>query len=300
MQCTNSDPHESQHRPDSIGLRVIVATVLLSVIARPVLADETRTNTSKQFTLTIGNRIAVCESYLKRLNLVQSDEPPYCDRPEDTEIEGFEGLNRIPLNADEAFAFGDKIRNFTHQGDQDSFTNGRSFVTKELIQRSLGRSILARRYGPQVDIDNDGKPDSLVVWQGYGASHGDYVCGSVKDRDPWWQNQIAYIVDFDATRIDEKRTREVFGHPAGGYSIVVDGKQKRTLPGFRPIGLKMGIFKYDGLYYFDTFFDSSGDFQGRRQKDPRIGSTLGVFLRKDGVTKQVCEYRFGMTDAKTK
>lgn len=61
----------------------------------------------------------------------------------------------------------------------------------------------------------------------------------------------------------------------------------------------MGIFEYDGLYYFDTFLDSSGDFQGRRQKDPRIGKTLGVFLRKDGVTKQECEYRLAVTDAKT-
>jgi hypothetical protein len=279
---------------------VTLATVLSFVIARPALADKTGTAMSKQFTLTKGRGIAVCEAYLKRLNLVQSDEPPYCDRPEDTEIEGFEHLNRIPLNIDEAFAFGDKVYNFTYRGSQDSFPNGRSSITKNIIQQDLGRSILAWRYDPPADIDNDGAPDSLVIWQGYGASHGSYVCGSVKDRDPWWQNQIAYIVDFDAMRIDEKRTRKIFGHPVGSYSSVMAGKRKVTLPGFRPIGLKMGIFKYDGLYYFDTFFDSSGDFQGRRQKDPRIGSTLGVFLRKDGVTKQMCEYRFGMTDAKTK
>jgi hypothetical protein len=277
-----------------------VASVLYPVIVRPALAEETRTNSSKQFTLTKGQRIAVCKSYLNRLNLVQSDDPPYCGRPESTEIEGFERLKRIPLNIDEAFAFGDKVYNFTYRESQDSFPNGRNSITKNIIQQHLGRSILAWRYDPPVDIDNDGAPDSLLIWQGYGASHGSYVCGSVKYREPRWQNQIAYIVDFDAMRIDEKRTREVFGHPAGGYSIVVDGNQKRTLPGFRPIGRQIGIFEFDGLYYFDTFFNSQGDFQGRRQKDPLIGSTLGVFLRKDGVTKQVCEYRFGTVDATSK
>jgi len=59
----------------------------------------------------------------------------------------------------------------------------------------------------------------------------------------------------------------------------------------------MGFFKYQDLYYFDTFFDSWGDTKNKRRKDKNIGNTLAVFLHKDGETKQVCEYL--MTDNKS-
>lgn len=263
----------------------VVATALV-LAAACAYADEATTPV-----LTKGRGVAVCDAYLERLKLTEYADPPYCDRPESDEIEGFDRLNRVPLTVDEAFALGDRIRNFTFNGDQDAFTNRRSFVTKAIIQRDLGRSILAWRYEPPVDIDSDGIPDALVVWQGYGASPGNYVCGSVKERDPLYQSQIAYIIDVDTMRINEKKTRDIFGHPLGKYSITVDGKRV-NLQRFRPVGLKIGIVKYKGLYYFDTFFDSSGDFRGLRQNDARIGNTLGVFLRSGDTTKQVCEYRW--------
>lgn len=65
----------------------------------------------------------------------------------------------------------------------------------------------------------------------------------------------------------------------------------------------MGIFKYQDLYYFDTFFDGWGDFEGKRRtegtrnKSREIANTLGVFLHKSGKTKRVCEYL--MTDNET-
>ena len=65
---------------------------------------------------------------------------------------------------------------------------------------------------------------------------------------------------------------------------------------YRPIGPSMSVFKYQDIFYFDTFFDSWGDFECKRQKDKNIGNTLGVFLQKDGESKQVCEYL--MTDNK--
>ncbi len=58
---------------------------------------------------------------------------------------------------------------------------------------------------------------------------------------------------------------------------------------FRPIGDSMGIFRFKGATYFDTFFDGWGDFEGKRRKDPNIWRTLGVFRREKGRTKQVCE-----------
>ena len=67
--------------------------------------------------------------------------------------------------------------------------------------------------------------------------------------------------------------------------------QPVAIPKFRPIGPSIGIFKYGNYYYFDTFFDSWGDCQNRRPRYKHIDDTLGVFLRQNGKTRQVCEYR---------
>ena len=255
--------------------RNLVASSAIAFAAAYANADDPGSPT-----LTKGHGIPVCDAYLERLTLIHSDRDLYCGRPENDEIKGFARLNRIALDADKAFAFADKVKNFTQRGNQDALLRTRSSFVKSVFPRDLGRSIFVWRYDPPVDIDNDGTPDSLLLWQGYGASHGNYVCGFVKTDYPVWQSQMAYVVDFEAQRINEKRTREIFGHPTGHNSK------------FRPIGRKISIFEYGGLYYFDTFFDSSGDFEGNRQTDPQIATTLGVFLRKDDVTKQVCEYRW--------
>jgi hypothetical protein len=166
-------------------------------------------------------------------------------------------------------------------------------------------SIVAWRYDPPVDIDNDGNPDTdLVVWQGYGlrGGVGAIGCGGhfgAADRLLVQPTEILSI-DWIHMELNEGRIRELFQHPLGGYPIVVNGKQVFSSD-FRPIGLKMGIFAYQGRYYFDTFFDGWGDFQGKRRSDwgdgkPRIKNSLrdilAVFHRKGGVTKQVCEYQW--------
>jgi len=87
--------------------------------------------------------------------------------------------------------------------------------------------------------------------------------------------------------VDEEKTKTLIGHPIGGYQKP-DGKG--FYDGFRPLGEKMGIFRYKGITYFDTFFDTWGDFDGKRRKDPDIWRTLGVFKREKGQTKQLCEY----------
>ena len=195
-------------------LRVVPLAMLFAMAgAQPVFASGPEAATGAAFALTEGRGVPVCGAYLMRLNRVGSGKLPYCDRPEDSEVAGFALLHRVPLTIDEAFALGDRIHNLMQQGNQDSFTNNTSYVTKELLRRSLGRSIFAWRYDPLVDIDNDGTPDRIIVWQGYGASHGNYVCGFVKNREPWRQNQIAFVIERNGARIDEKRTREIFGHP---------------------------------------------------------------------------------------
>jgi hypothetical protein len=117
------------------------------------------------------------------------------------------------------------------------------------------RSLLAVwRYDPAVDIENDGARDDLIVWYGSGVSD-----------------------------LDETKTMAVFGHPLG------ESDPRLRL---RMIGPQIGIFEYQGVFYFDTVFDARGDFTGHRVGDPELLNTLGVFLRKNGETHQVCEYVF--------
>lgn len=60
---------------------------------------------------------------------------------------------------------------------------------------------------------------------------------------------------------------------------------------FRPIARAIGMFKYRDLHYFDGFFDVWGDAKNERRGRPALANTLAVFLHKDGVSHQVCEYQ---------
>ena len=112
---------------------------------------------------------------------------------------------------------------------------------------------------------------------------------------PLRQPQIAFVVEKGGSRLDVTKTKKIFAHPVGGYPLRIDEHWKMA-DGFRPIGSSIGIFQYQNLYYFDTFFDGWGDFEGKRatvytrKKNTQITNTLGVFLHKDGKTRQVCEY----------
>jgi hypothetical protein len=103
---------------------------------------------------------------------------------------------------------------------------------------------------------------------------------------------MLFFVDETLTRIDTAKTEKIFGHPSGGYKIHEGTGAETVVQVFRPVGTALGIFKYDGVYYFDTFFDPWGDFRGLRRTYPWINSTLGVFIRDRSETRQVCEFRW--------
>ena len=113
------------------------------------------------------------------------------------------------------------------------------------------------------------------------------------------QPQVAFVITSSNDRLDVSKTVNIFGHPSGGYRLD-DGSLASK---FRPIGRAVGIFNYQNIYYFDTFFDGWGDFENKRQtvytqsKNMQIANTLAVFLHKDGKTRPVCEYL--MTDNET-
>jgi hypothetical protein len=268
----------------------VAAMLLFSHVSAEVILKP-----KPNFILTKGQGAEVCEAYLKRLNLTNFQNWPYCDRPENTEVEGFARLNRVSLSAEQAHGLLGHVLSFTSYGNQDAYwSQTRDSLSLKSVENDLKHGVTrVWLYDPPVDIDNDGQADAVIVWHGYGASHGVYSCGSLDKADyvtP--QVQIAYSIDLEKLRVDEARTRELFGHPKGVYPDIRKGKQMGIFPGFRPVGKSIGIFQYRDRYYFDTFFDSWGDFEGRRRQDKHIDQALGVFLRQGGKTRQVCEYRW--------
>lgn len=99
--------------------------------------------------------------------------------------------------------------------------------------------------------------------------------------------QIAYVLDPDNNGIDEHKTKKIFGKPTGDTLAGVGSQSDGDA--FRPIGESMGVFEYQGTYYFDTFFTVS-DFQGQRSNYKNIQNVLGVFKHEHGKTEQICEY----------
>ena len=100
------------------------------------------------------------------------------------------------------------------------------------------------------------------------------------------QPQIAFVITGSNDRLDVAKTRKIFEHPAREYHLA----SGNISSDFRPIGNSLGIFKYQDMYYFDTFFDDWGDFENKRKNDKDTMNSLAVFLHKDGKTSQVCEY----------
>jgi hypothetical protein len=245
-----------------------------------------------KFILTKGKRVEVCEAYLKRLNKTWFEKLPFCGRPENTDVPGFEKLNRVALSAEEIYPIEYRIRDFIYTGNQyihDKSDEMRPenkekvifFINQGLELQSLG----AYRYNPPIDFDNDQKPDNLLVWE-----QSRFSCGSIHEEYglfPTLGMTIVFILEPDSLSVDAKKTKALIGHPIGCYPKP-DGKGCYDNR-FRPIGDSMGIFRYKGITYFDTFFNTWGDFEGKRGKDPNIWRTLGVFKREKGQTKQVCE-----------
>lgn len=154
------------------------------------------------------------------------------------------------------------------------------------------------RYDPLVDINNDGSPLNVLTWntEDPRVECGNDVAGHTPSTEPRTL-QVALVLTPDGATVDQAKTIAVFGHPHGGYTINATLRAMGYLEfvkSFRAIGDSYGIFKYQKLYYFDTFFDNAegpGDFQDRRKSDPSLRNHLGVFLRTRGRTHQICEYR---------
>lgn len=277
--------------------------------------ESSKNGLQYHFQLTKGKGVPVCDAYLERLNISTYEKPPFCDRPENDAVKGFAKLNRVPLSPADVHDLFPIVSTFMGLANQKNLDWADMNLQQRLTQTGQSRLTEAGskslqmnldggwakmwRYAPPIDIDNDGVTDNVEVWHGSGVGGvGGRQCGeSMTDKFPGLtslrQPQVAFVVTGSNDRLDVTKTRKVFEHPARVYHL----GSGNFSSDFRPIGMTMGIFKYQDIYYFDTFFDGRGDFEDKRQKDKNIANALAVFLHQDGKTSQICEYL--MTDNET-
>ncbi len=251
-----------------------------------------------QYRLTKGRSIGVCQAYLQRLQNSRFDpmHRPYCDRPEDDSVPGFESLTRVALQPTEVNKLYKLAFNFElppHLPENDgtiSIRHGGLDVT-----RDVGGGLDVWRYSPPVEIFNNGVPTNILMWRGVGLGGGPMGRCGIDLKEVGWgvrsdQMPLVFIPD-DAT-VDQRATNLLIAHPVQKYdSNLNTGNLYSTATGFRPIARSIGIFKYRGLYYLDGFFDIWGDARNERRGRPSLANTLAVFLHKDGATRQICEYQ---------
>ena len=275
--------------------------VTTAKFANAEMSDAPQNGQTYHFTLIQGKGSAVCEAYLKRLNTADySPTPPYCNIPEETQVPGFTPLHRVPLTAEEIAVFGQHILIFNAtglQGTKEGISKNMAMwnMTPESYLRNvedlLQRGARTWRYEPPVDIDNDGTPDNVVVQPDFGCGHAEQNVNYETDgRKPI----RAYILANGNDLLDIPKTRAIFGHPSGGYPFrLYNGSPD---PEFRQIGATIGIFKYEDLYYIDSYLynhplNTWGFLTGGSPYKPDRANTLAVFLRQHGRTQRVCEYR---------
>jgi len=254
------------------------------------------------FKLTNGKNEPVCVAYLQRLNSSQYSQPPYCGRPETDAVPGFALLKRSSLAFEEISYLSSRVSEFRYgqrQGALEEFNNWRLAhalpqvpppVTVLNAEDAVGGYLEVWRYDPPVDIDNDAVPDNIIVWQGPPLSGVGVRCGnlwtsnSTNEEYLVRQVQQPLVLIVDGKQIDERRTRQIFaapglaGRPAGA-SAAED---------LASLGYNFAIFKYKDRYYFDVFRHDPAGTTARRPPDSNI---LSVFLRTQGETRRVCEYK---------
>jgi len=282
-------------KPDPILLLVIL------LVLSPALHVAAG---SYEFVLTKGMGVPVCDAYLKRLNRIDFSAPPYCDRPENSDVPGFAALNRVFLNANEIFkldrqVYGFRSRKDIHDWEKELARRKRLGLPiptdagrRAEIELQLRLNVVLQnhfRFEPPVDIDNDGAPDQVVVWRETG-----YICGGSLGNNPGPVRASTFVLVLDSQgNVDPMRTQEIFGHPTGGYVVQfknTNGEMvTKEAERFRPVGTYLGILSFRGKTYFDTFYDEWGDLDNQRRNDSQIYNTLALFKRERGKTEAVCE-----------
>jgi hypothetical protein len=264
------------------------------------------------FQLVRGSGLPVCEAYLQRLNQEDFDRPPFCGRPGGTGVLGFKDPGRVPFTNDESIDLAPWVLALTDPAiyvppsDYDSVNaNGGEVVklsdsAKLQAQLYLQYRTTSWHFKSPIDINNDGKPLNIALWDWDRADNRD--CGIPGGRTglPQRTLRVGLVMTKNRRSIDQLQTIAVFGHPDGGLRLftgaVLGRKDELFLHGLRLLGDSYGVFEFQDKFYIDTFMDASfqndvaEDFDNKPQSRENLEKSLGVFLREQGKTRLVCEY----------
>jgi len=179
-----------------------------------------------RFWLTYGKGVNVCEAYLERLNQSSYEHHPKCDRPENDEVPGFQALDRVKLSVEQIQPFWPSVATFLASGKVQDWQRGDEESRKLGVRPRFGRSVEERLealraestlavygYQKQVDIDNDGVADSIVIWRS-----GNCAGFGPLDLMDYWA-LIPVVLNTAGDGPDVERTRQLFGHPSAGYRL---------------------------------------------------------------------------------
>src|SRR4029077_18977234 len=97
-----------------------IGVVAVSFIAiRHCLAQEgSGSEHDRNFSLLEGHGIPVCEAYLELLNKTKFEVTPFCGRPDEGPVKGFEHLDGHFMNVEEIMPLFTKVWEFVRFGDQ--------------------------------------------------------------------------------------------------------------------------------------------------------------------------------------
>jgi hypothetical protein len=235
------------------------------------------------------------------------ERTPFCGRPDNGPHPDFIPLTRHDLSAEEImslFTYVWEFMRFDDQRHEERYAHpqldpSKSFWSAnptdlETIEKFLRFGWLnVWSYAAPIDIENDGNPIPLVIWQGYGATSKGADCGTAYPH-VWTDSYIEqrpFVLSTDGKTIDEGRTRAIFGAPVNGAAksdvsisppVHTPGLPIGATP-FHEIGDSIGIFGYRAKYYFQT--------ENMPISRTARSSPVKVFLRQNGQTNEVCAYR---------
>jgi hypothetical protein len=248
------------------------------------------------FIVTRGKDVKVCKAYARRLNNTFFPQLPICDRPETREGHGFAFLNRKLVGQERSNYFYSIVEPFR--------ANAEVLIDREgAVEEPRGKPLpipifrgtntgASWTYDPPVDIENNGTFDKLLVWNTEYTANP--TCGIPTSRGVGRGGQQLIVLSNDERTVDREKTLAIFGHqdtPMRAFAVAGRPGTYAQKPEFRPIGAAESVFEYEGLFYFDTFYDDYGwgDYLGARTQDKKLNDTLAVFIRQNNVTREVCE-----------
>jgi hypothetical protein len=189
--------------------RMVRTVATIALLAFSILVAE-RAYSRPQFEIIGGQDSAVCRAYEQALRTMAKNDPhfaqrPTCDGIVNPSVDGFPSLKRIFItNPNDAFALYYQIESFLATQDQYGYLWKRALEAKEANRKLIEEQLKFNKlqmwtYSPPLDIDNDGKPDTLLWFR---AGH----CSS-----PRPVRSIVLIVDPNSFKIDKKKSQRLFG-----------------------------------------------------------------------------------------